>query len=62
MLNPCKGCVDRHLYCHSKCCKYKVWKAHNDKIKTAIREAADDYGASSCAKTQHNALSKFRNK
>ena len=27
MVCPCKGCLDRKLYCHSSCPRYLEWKS-----------------------------------
>ena len=29
--SPCKGCDERYLGCHSKCAKYKEFRAAKDK-------------------------------
>ena len=46
---PCKGCEDRVVGCHSRCDKYKEWKAQDlEKIKQAndlhlAEQVVDDY-------------------
>ena len=39
--NPCKDCPSRYHGCHSKCDKYKEWKAEWDKIKEKERIRKD---------------------
>lgn len=36
--NPCKGCTERKLNCHSKCERYAKWRAEYSKDKK-LREA-----------------------
>ena len=35
MINPCKGCADRHEACHATCERYKTWSAENDARRAA---------------------------
>ena len=38
MINPCKDCPDRHSSCHSRCDKYKTWKAEWDALRENERK------------------------
>lgn len=36
MKNPCKGCENRHQFCHCDCEQYKSWKEEHIKEKKEI--------------------------
>lgn len=37
--NPCLGCTERHLGCHSECEKHIAWKADEQRKKDIITDA-----------------------
>lgn len=39
--NPCYLCEDRYSGCHSKCTKYKDWKAQHEKDNENARKARE---------------------
>lgn len=39
---PCKGCENRHLYCHALCEKYKEWKQEKAKERSYTREKKEE--------------------
>lgn len=48
MINPCKGCVDRHEGCHGRCEEYQEWlvmkrEANNkQRLESKVRSAEED--------------------
>ena len=40
--NPCKGCGDRQVGCHSSCSKYSEWRAAADDDNAAIRSKKEE--------------------
>lgn len=36
--SECKGCIDRHVGCHSTCERYKQWKKKQEEEKAVIRD------------------------
>lgn len=42
---PCKGCSERHLYCHDSCEKYKRWKEEIRKSKKYIESKRNPPGS-----------------
>lgn len=41
MLVPCKDCPDRYLGCHSKCDKYKAFRAEREAIYEQRKNQAE---------------------
>lgn len=42
MINPCSGCEDREVLCHSTCDKYKEYRKSLDDRNDFIRKARRD--------------------
>lgn len=41
MVNPCKGCTERKVGCHSQCDKYITWKEDWDRCMNAEKARRD---------------------
>lgn len=41
MIAPCKGCPDRHLYCHSECDKYKEYAIEKRRVNREKQKLND---------------------
>jgi len=46
MKTPCLDCVDRQIYCHVTCKKYKLYKQSREEIKGFKRRINDIEGYS----------------